>query len=49
MMFMFICRLNLQTGHVQDEEEQNRNNNYIQGSNGFQLVPTQLSRTKQLQ
>ncbi len=35
VMFMFTCRLNLQTGHVQDEEVQNRSNNDIQCPNAL--------------
>jgi hypothetical protein len=44
MMIMFICRLNLQTGHVQDEEEQNRNNIDIQGSNALPSISQTQTR-----
>ena len=44
MMFMFICRLNLQTGHVQDEEVQNRTNIDIQGSNALPSISQTQTR-----
>ena len=44
MVFMFICRLNLQTGHVQDEEVQNRTNIDIQGSNALPSISQTQTR-----
>ena len=44
MMFMFICRPNLQTGHVQDEEKQNRTNIDIQGANALPSISQTQTR-----
>ena len=44
MMFMFICRPNLQTGQVQDEEKQNRTNIDIQGANALPSISQTQTR-----
>ena len=44
MMFMFICRPNLQTGQVQDKEKQNRTNIDIQGANALPSISQTQTR-----